>query len=122
MSACVWDSVKLTSGVLNGNASAGYMLAGSPTSLWQKPVRGAELFGGGKWRTLSPEIRDAYLDWWRFWQEEKTPHIPGRVAETFETVPLGSFPFQIEGTAWELRLVRVEPSGSTWLNWETSEV
>ena len=46
LSACVWDSVKLASGVLNGNASAGYMLAGSPTSLWQKPVRGAELFGG----------------------------------------------------------------------------
>lgn len=116
LSACAWDAVKLASGVLNGNAFAGYMLAGSPSSLWRKPIPGAELFERGKWHTTG--VRDAHLKWWRFWQGEKTPHIPGRVAASFETVQLGLFPFAIDGVAWELRLVRVEPSGPNWLNWE----
>ena len=116
MSACVWDSVKLASGLLNGNARAGYLLAGAPTSCWRKPVRGAELFRSAIWRTAGVDVRDAYLDWWRRWEAEM--HIPGRVAASFQTFALGSFSFEIDGIAWELRLARVEPMGSSWIEWQ----
>lgn len=41
---CVWDVAKLALAVRQGAARSGYLVAGAPTSEWEKPVRGAELF------------------------------------------------------------------------------
>lgn len=116
LSACVWDSVKLASGLLQKNARAGYLLAGAPTESWEKPVRGGEFFASRSWDTTGADVRDAYRDWWGSW--EKEGHLPVRVAASFETQALGSFAFGIDGTPWQLRLARVEPVGSTWLEWD----
>ena len=43
LTACVWDAVKLSSGVLHGNAALGIPSRGAPTSAWLKPTTGAEL-------------------------------------------------------------------------------
>jgi hypothetical protein len=120
--ACVWDAVKLAAGVLNGNADAGYMLAGAPARMWNKSTPGAELFASGRWETMGAEVRGRYRKWWWNWQEEvvdhrSNRHIPGAVAAIFETVPLGTFPFVIGGASWELRLARVDPNGSEWSIW-----
>jgi hypothetical protein len=122
LSACVWDAVKLSAAVLNGNANAGYMLAGAPTSAWEKPAPGAELFESCRWVTIGPGIRDRYRRWWWNWQEEivgdrPNRHIPGSVAASFETVPVGRFPFEVAGTPWQLRLARIETVGADWINW-----
>ena len=120
---CVWDAVKLATGVLAGNAEAGYLLAGAPLAQWQRPILGTQLFDSRAWRTSSPEIRGDYSRWWWKWQTERKKglpnfHIPGRVAATFDTKKLGSFPFQIAGTPWELRLARVEPAPGDWEHWQ----
>lgn len=128
LSACVWDAVKLAAGVLHGNASSAYLLAGAPATAWEKPARGAELFTDGQWQTDGAEIREKYKDWWYAWQEETVPahpkpeppfskvrpnrHLPGLVAEAFETTYLGAFPLTIRESRWELRLARVEPAGA----------
>ena len=122
LSACVWDAVKLAAGVLNGNADAGYMLAGAPTAMWNKPTPGAELFGAGRWETMGPKVRERHRTWWWKWQEEvvgrkSNRHIPGAVAAVFDTVPLQALAFEIAGAPWELRLARVEPSGPDWAIW-----
>ena len=115
LSACVWDAVKLAAGLLAGNAEAGYLLAGAPLAQWQKPILGAQLFDSRAWWTSSNEIRGAYSMWWWKWQNE--PNIPGRVAATFHTKKLGSFPFQIAGAPWELRLARIE-AHADWEDWQ----
>ena len=93
------------------------MLAGAPSSRWQQPCLGAELFESRSWETHNTEIRDVYLKQWAGWQSEGPPHVPGRVATTFSTTSLGSFPFTVQGSPWELRLSRVEPTGADWLDW-----
>jgi hypothetical protein len=119
LSAWVWDAVKLAAGVLHGNADSSYLLAGAPTSAWMKPARGAELFADKQWETLGRDIRDAYRDWRYSWQEEVPGrHIPGRVADEFETTALGSWPLTVGGVPWELRLARVRPVGETWRSWK----
>lgn len=40
LSACVWDAVKLATAVLGGNAGAGYLLAGAPTTSWASRIPG----------------------------------------------------------------------------------
>ena len=115
LSACVWDAVKLATGVLGGNAESGYMLAAAPRDRWQSAARGTELFATARWETAGPAIRHAYRDWWRLW--EKEGHIPGQVPSRFETIALGSFPFVVEGVHWDVRLARVVP-GSRWIDWE----
>jgi hypothetical protein len=128
LSACAWDAVKLSAFVLNGSADAGYMLAAAPTASWGKPVPGADLFANDQWETMGPRIRDAHSKWWYRWQEETVSHpkwglkpnrhFPGLVAKTFRTIALGSFPFEVAGVSWDLRLVRVDPSGSDWDVWK----
>lgn len=94
------------------------MLAGASSASWRKPVPGTELFSSKEWETTGPAVRDAYRSWWRRWQNETTPHIPGQVARVFRTVALGFFAFEIRGAAWELRLARVEHVGHDWLEWQ----
>ena len=119
LSACVWDAVKLAAGVLHDNADSAYLLVGAPTTAWMKPARGAELFADRRWDTFGPEIRDAYRDWWHRWQEEVPGrHIPGLVAEAFETAALGVWPFTIGGLPWELHVARVRPEGDSSRNWK----
>jgi len=123
LSACAWDAVKLAAGVLDCHADSAYMLAGAPTAMWDKPTPGADLFSSASWLTMGPKIRDAHMKWWRAWQEETVAgrpnrHIPGLVSAAFETVALGSFPFQIDATPWELRLARVKPHGSKAIVWK----
>lgn len=120
---CVWDAVKLAAGLLAGNAEAGYLLAGAPRADWHRPILGAQLFESRTWQTSGRDIRGAYSRWWWRWQIEMkygkpNHHIPGRVAATFDTKKLGSFGFQIAGTAWELRLARVEPALADWHDWQ----
>ena len=118
LSPCAWDAVKLAAGVLHGNAESAYLLAGAPTAAWKQPARGTELFVDKQWETLSPEIRDAYRDWWYRWQEEVPGrHIPGLVAETFETTALGSWQLSVGSHPWELRLARIRPVGDVSKRW-----
>lgn len=117
LTACSWDAVKLASGLLAGNAASGYLLAGAPTASWRQSILGASLFDAGTWTTTGPEIRDAFATWWRHWQEESSPHVPGRVAARFETVPVTVAPLTVGETPWELRLARVNPVGDEWADW-----
>jgi hypothetical protein len=121
LSACVWDMVKLAAAVLGGNATSAYMLAGASVASWQKPTPGAEFFRSQEWQTMGFDVRARYEKWWRFWQNETTPHLPGRVAPAIRTVTLGSFGFVIAGEAWELRLARVEPVRTDWVDWPPIE-
>jgi hypothetical protein len=114
LAACVWDAVKLGTAVLGGNAGAGYLLAGAPASRWTGRAAGAELFETAEWVTLGPDVRDAYLPYWRFWEAEGG--IPGRIPNGLVTTTLGSYPFTIGDTPWELRLARVSPQGD-WIDW-----
>ena len=130
LSACAWDAVKLAPAVLSGHVHAGYLLAGAPTQMWNKPMPGADLFATDAWETMGSRIRDKHIDRWRSWQEEtrskkgdtvkKRPnrHIPGLIAETFETLALGSFLFKINATPWELRLARVNARGAKATVWK----
>jgi hypothetical protein len=105
-------------GVLRGNAASAYLLAGAPTTAWTKPARGVELFASRRWKTVGPEICDAYRDWWRSWQEEVPGrHIPGLVAQEFETEALGLWPMTIGRLPWELRLARIRPVGEASVKW-----
>jgi ADP-ribosylglycohydrolase len=115
---CSWDALKLASGVLAGNACTGYLLAGLPTALWETETLGHELFNTRDW--TATELRELFLSWWRYWEKETTPHVPGRVAESFTTFAVGSFPLEIGGSMWELRLARVEPSSRGWLRWRST--
>lgn len=117
---CIWDAVKLSTAVLGGNAGAGYLLAGARTSDWLARVAGADLFESGEWDALGPDVRDRFIADWRFWESEATPHVPGRVAKQFRTIPLGSFRLAIAATPWELRLARVEPIGDAWIDWPST--
>ena len=113
---CVWDAVKLAIAVLKGNAANGYLLAASPAANWK--LAGAELFDSrDEWKTLGPDIRDAFLPDWRKWELEG--HIPGKVAVAFKTVALGTQHLTIAGTPWELRLARVESIGDQTVDWAT---
>lgn len=118
--ACVWDAVKLSTAVLGRSARSSYLLAGAPASRWRERVPGSELFETAEWGTLGRDIRDRFASDWRFWESEATPHTPGRVAARFRTVALGSFPFTIAMTPWELRLARVEPAGTAWADWPSA--
>jgi ADP-ribosylglycohydrolase len=113
---CSWDALKLASGVLAGNAGTGYMLAGLPATLWKADTPGREFFDTRPW--TAHELRESFLSWWRHWEKEKTPHVPGEVAESFATVAVGTFPLEIGATLWELRLARVEPRSVEWLQWQ----
>jgi hypothetical protein len=115
---CVWDAVKLATGVLGGNAAAGYLLAGAPASKWQVAVAGANLFKAAEWETLGPGVRDDFISDWRKWEREG--HIPGRVPSVFRTAPLGLYELTVGGAPWELRLARVEPVGRTWVDWPST--
>lgn len=117
---CVWDAVKLSTAVLGRNARSAYLLAGAPESDWQARAPGSELFESAERDTLGPHVRDRFLADWRFWESEATPHTPGRVPARIRTVALGSFPFTIAMTPWELRLARVEPVGSVWTDWPSA--
>jgi hypothetical protein len=113
---CAWDALKLASGISNGNAGTGYLLAALPTALWDASTLGRELFTTRGWSTL--ELRNSFSSWWPFW--EKDGHIPGRVAESLATIEIETFPLAVGGTAWQLRLSRVEPRGSRRLQWEST--
>jgi ADP-ribosylglycohydrolase len=115
---CSWDALKLASGVLAGTAGTGYLLAGLPRALWDAEILGHQLFNTRDW--TASELRESFLAWWRHWEKETTPHIPGRVAESFATVAVGSFPVEIGALMWELRLARVEPSSSGWVQWQST--
>jgi hypothetical protein len=56
------------------------------------------------------------LNWWD-WQTEDNPHIHGRVAASFHTKKLGSFPSEIAGRAWELRLAG-RAGLADWQDWQ----
>jgi hypothetical protein len=115
---CVWDATKLATGLLGGNAGAGYLLAGAPAAKWREGIPGSELFLMAEWETLGTAIRQRFIDDWRKWESEG--HIPGRVPAAFQTVGVGAYPLEIAEKAWELRLARVEPIGEAWVEWPTT--
>jgi len=85
--------------------------------LWRARCPGAELFDSREWETLGRDIRGRFRSDWTFWENESTPHIPGRVPAGFQTVELGKAAFEIAGTPWELRTARVESVGRDWIDW-----
>lgn len=105
---CVWDALKCAFALHVGLASAAYLLAGAPETSWSKPIRAAELLSTRSWDTA--DLRDRYADWWRQWEKCGDPQ-PVRLPSSFSTVAVGTFPFQIKGTSWELRLARIERVG-----------
>jgi hypothetical protein len=111
---CSWDALKLAAGILAGNAGSGYLLAGVPTVLWEGKTLGWELFTTREWRTDA--LRESFFSWWAFW--EKDGHVPARVPEALATFEIEAFPLTIAGNDWQLRLSRVEPRGSAWLQWQ----
>ncbi len=115
---CAWDSLKLASGVLAGNASAGYMLAVAPSRTWEQRPPGSELFGSGEWQAA--ELRRRFAKTFKRYAAETYPHIPGRVAAAARSIPLDSSSLKIQEAEWLLRLVRVEPVVKAgWANWES---
>jgi hypothetical protein len=112
---CVWDAAKLATGLLGGNAGAGYLLAGAPAAKWREGIPGSELFLTAEWETLGTAIRERFIGDWRKWESEG--HIPGRVLAAFRTVEVGTHALEIAEKAWELRLARVDPIGEAWVVW-----
>jgi hypothetical protein len=84
--------------------------------LWEAQTLGYELFSTRDWSTA--ELRETFSSWWPFW--EKDGHIPGHVSESLATIGIGAFPLTIGGAAWQLRLSRVEPRSSRWVQWEST--
>jgi hypothetical protein len=115
---CSWDALKLATGLLACNAGTGYLLAGMPATLWEAEPLGSELFDSRVW--TAREMRDAFVSWWRHWEKESTPHIPGRVAASFATVAVEAFSLEIGAVPWELRLARVELNGTEWFQWSST--
>ena len=63
---CAWDVLKNALTLRMGDASAAYLLAATTKTMWDKPVRGAELFAHGQW--TAEQLRADYKDWWCHWE------------------------------------------------------
>lgn len=111
---CAWDVAKNALALRKGDASATYLLAATTADMWDKPVRGAELFDHGEW--TADGLRADYEDWWRQW--EKQGYLPKRVPARGYTHPLASVPFTVGGMHWRLRLSRVTADAHGWFDWQ----
>ena len=65
---CAWDALKLAHAVRRGRVSRAYLLAATSAAMWERPARGAELLGSG--RLDASELRERFLDWWRYWEAD----------------------------------------------------
>lgn len=111
---CVWDAAKLAFASQRGTAAAGYLLAGAPTSSWNKPIRGCEFFGSNVWEIKA--LRSQYADWWKHWEKCGDPQ-PTQLPLTFSAIEITTVPLLIAETQWELRLTRLATRSDGWLEW-----
>lgn len=49
LGSCAWDAAKCASALRDGAVDAAYLLAGVPTTNWEKPIRGADFFSTREW-------------------------------------------------------------------------
>lgn len=111
---CVWDAAKCAFLLQVGDASAAYLLAATTLDCWEETVLGTELFTSGAWEI--DELRERYASWWRQWERRGDP-LPTKIPAQVQTEHVGTVPFAIGGTAWELRMARVK-SSDDWRAWE----
>jgi hypothetical protein len=111
---CAWDVLKNALTLRMGDASAAYLLAATTKTMWDKPVRGAELFAHGQW--TAEQLRADYKDWWCHW--EKEGYVPKHPPARGYSDPLASAPFKVGSIDWELRLSSVTVESHDWFDWE----
>ena len=105
---CVWDAAKLALAVRVQAGRSGFLIAGAPARAWEKPERGADLFGDS-----TSEIEDfleAHADLFAFWRKEILTR-PLRLPTPITTTAVACVPLEVEGALWELRCSRVDAPG-----------
>ena len=116
LAACAWDVVKVAFHLRLGQVGSGYLIAATPTSDWEAKRRGTEFFRAGTFKTV--ELRDGYLDWWRYWERDGNGYPVGTsIPSSFSTRPVSSEPFTVNATDWHLRAAALEMVGEEWLEW-----
>jgi hypothetical protein len=117
LGSCAWGALKLAFLHQLGAISAGYLLAATPLSAWQAPLRGAELFETADVDTLA--LRAGFLDWWRHWERLGDP-LPAAVPSRFGTRAVMRAPFALMDEPWELRLAAVHCPTDDRIEWPTT--
>ena len=105
---CVWDAAKLALAVRVQAGRSGFLIAGAPARAWEKPERGAELFGDS-----ASEIEDfleAHADLFAFWRKDILTR-PRRLPTPVKTSAVARVPMAVGGEPWELRCSRVDAPG-----------
>ena len=114
---CAWDLIKLSVALDVGTARCGFLAAATTSEGWDRPIRGAELFGSGEW--TAEGIRSRFTDWFRKWElagYRPPPTVPARMATRSA---MEACPIRVGETEWSLRAAEVRVTSAERFVWES---
>ena len=114
---CAWDLIKLCVALDEGTASCGFLVAATTLENWDRPIRGAELFGSREW--TAEGIRSRFTDWFRKWElagYRPPPTVPAAIATRSA---MEACPIRAGETEWSLRAAEVLVTSSERFVWES---
>jgi hypothetical protein len=112
----LWDAFKISLASGLDGTHAGYVIAGTPVELWDKPADCAELFANETWSTR--ELISRYTTNWSWLLAEGSKSQPARLPKLMATELVASELLQLSGALWVIKAISVTPFGSETVEFE----
>lgn len=105
----LWDIFKVACSVAAGRSELGYLTVLAPDATWGLPHLYSQLFAGGEWSIDDLCLADRWVMQYFDDRHYGVTHVPSRIR--FRHIATQAITDPVDGSAWRLRSVGVEPSG-----------